>query len=95
MHPLQSHPHLLNQDLFTQLNSSWKQKQNADKNFFEKDFAQKREALRRLAVQPELEDILEDEEGDSAIDEYGNIVDLSLWNIEIIVLILIILLIQF
>lgn len=50
---------LLNQDLFTQLNSSWKQKQNADRNFFEKDFPQKREALRKLALQPELEDILD------------------------------------
>lgn len=50
---------LINQDLFTQLNSSWKQKQNQDKNFFEKDFPQKREALRKLAIQPELEDILD------------------------------------
>ena len=48
-----------NQDLFTQLSSNWKVKSNADKNFFEKDFAQKREALRKLAVQPELEDILD------------------------------------
>lgn len=50
---------LSNQDLISQLSSSWKVKQNADKNFFEKDFAQKREALRKLAVQPELEDILD------------------------------------
>ena len=50
---------LLNQDLFTQLNSSWKQKQNADKNFFEKDYPAKREAFRKLALQPELEDILD------------------------------------
>lgn len=50
---------LLNQDLFTQLNSSWKTKSNADKNFFEKDYQQKREALRKLAMQPELEDILD------------------------------------
>lgn len=49
----------LNQDLFTQMSSAWKQKSNADKNFFEKDFAQKREALRKLALQPELEDILD------------------------------------
>lgn len=48
---------LINQDLFT--NNTWKKKSNADKNFFEKDFAQKREALRQLAVQPELEDILD------------------------------------
>ena len=48
-----------NQDLFGVLNSNWKVKQNHDKGFFEKDFAQKREALRKLAVQPELEDILD------------------------------------
>ena len=50
---------LLNQDLFTQPNSSWKTKSNADRNFFEKDYTQKREALRKLAMQPELEDILD------------------------------------
>lgn len=50
---------LSNQDLISQLSSSWKVKQNADKNFFEKDFSQKREALRKLALQPELEDILD------------------------------------
>lgn len=50
---------LVNQDLFSQLNSSWKVKSNQDKNFFEKDFPQKREALRKLALQPELEDILD------------------------------------
>ena len=50
---------LVNQDLFTQLSSSWKVKGNQDKNFFEKDFPQKREALRKLALQPELEDILD------------------------------------
>ena len=50
---------LVNQDLFTQLSSSWKVKSNADKSFFEKDYAQKREALRKLAIQPELEDILD------------------------------------
>lgn len=49
----------IQQDLFQQLNSSWKQKQNKDKDFYEKDFTQKREALRKLAVQPELEDILD------------------------------------
>lgn len=50
---------LENQDLFTQLSSAWKVKSNADKNFFEKDFAVKRTALRQLAVQPEMEDILD------------------------------------
>lgn len=50
---------LENQDLFTQLSSAWKVKSNADKNFFEKDFAVKRTALRQLAMQPEMEDILD------------------------------------
>ena len=50
---------LLNQDLFSQLSSSWKVKSNADKNFFEKDYSQKRDALRKLALQPELEDIID------------------------------------
>lgn len=50
---------LENQDLFSSLSSAWKVKSNADKNFFEKDFAIKRAALRELAVQPELEDILD------------------------------------
>lgn len=49
----------INQDLFTQMNSSWKKKSNADQGFFEKDYQQKREALRKLAMQPELEDILD------------------------------------
>lgn len=50
---------LTQQDLFSRLSSSWKVKQNQDQNFFEKDFPQKREALRKLALQPELEDILD------------------------------------
>ena len=58
---------LQNQDLFAQLNSSWKVKQNADKNFFEKDFQQKREALRKLALQPELEDILDTMSNESIV----------------------------
>ena len=49
---------LSNQDLFSQLHS-WKTKQNQDKGFFEKDFGPKRDALRKLALQPELEDILD------------------------------------
>lgn len=50
---------LINQDLFNQLSSSWKVKSNQDKSFFEKDFPKKRESLRKLALQPELEDILD------------------------------------
>lgn len=56
-----------NQDLFSQLSSAWKVKQNADKNFFEKDFSQKREALRKLALQPELEDILDTMSNESIV----------------------------
>ena len=50
---------LINQDLFGQGINAWKQKTNKDKNFFEKDFGTKRDALRKLALQPELEDILD------------------------------------
>lgn len=39
--------------------NQWKVKSNKDKNFFEKDLVQKREALRNLALQPELECILD------------------------------------
>ena len=46
-----------NLDLFSQLNTFIKS--NAEKNFYDKDFDQKREALRNLALQPELEDILD------------------------------------
>lgn len=49
---------LSNQDLFTMAASNWKVKADADKNFYEKDLPAKRDALRKLAVQPELEDIL-------------------------------------
>lgn len=49
----------IQQDLFSLMSSPWKVKSNADKNFYEKDFPIKREILRKLAVQPELEDILD------------------------------------
>ena len=45
--------------LYNQLLSAWKVKDNKDKNFFEKDFASKRDQLRALAMQPELEEILD------------------------------------
>lgn len=50
---------LNNQDIFSQMLSNWKVKDNKDKNFFEKDFQAKREVLRKLSLQPELEDILD------------------------------------
>ena len=62
---------LQNQDLFSQLSSAWKTKQNADKNFFEKDFAQKRDALRKLALQPELEDILDTMSNEAIVYDRG------------------------
>ncbi len=48
-----------NQGLFDQIVSAWKVKDNKDKSFYEKDFATKRDTLRNLAMQPELEDILD------------------------------------
>lgn len=45
--------------LYNQLLSAWKVKDNKDRNFFEKDFTTKRDQLRALAMQPELEDILD------------------------------------
>lgn len=50
---------VLQGDIWSQLTSSWKVKSNKDRNFFEKDFQQRRDALRKLALQPELEDILD------------------------------------
>ena len=58
---------LQNQDLFTMAAANWKQKSNADKNIFEKDLPQKRDALRKLAVQPELEDILDTMSNESIV----------------------------
>lgn len=63
---------MLNQDLFTQLNSQWKKKQNADQNFFEKDMGVKRETLRKLALQPELEDILDVMTNESIVYDSDN-----------------------
>lgn len=48
-----------NQSLFDQILSAWKVKDNKDRNFFEKDYSQKRETLRGLSLQPELEDIVD------------------------------------
>ena len=39
-------------DLFGAISSAWSMKSNKDKSFFEKDFAQKRDVLRSLAMQP-------------------------------------------
>lgn len=50
---------LAQQEMFSMLSNNWKVKDNKDKGFFEKDFALKRETLRNIAVQPEIEDILD------------------------------------
>lgn len=50
---------LHNADLFSSLSSAWKVKSDKDKSFYEKDYSQKRETLRALAAQPELEGILD------------------------------------
>lgn len=50
---------LMDKSLLASINSNWKVKSDRDKNFFEKDYGIKREALRQLALQPELEDILD------------------------------------
>ena len=53
--------------LYNQLLSAWKVKDNKDKNFFEKDFTSKRDQLRMLAMQPELEDILDKMTNESVV----------------------------
>lgn len=82
---------LENQDLFNSMSSAWKTKSNADKNFFEKDFALKRVSLRQLAVQPELEDILDTMANEAIVydsnnvyfaEPYINLNDLSEFNKE-------------
>lgn len=50
---------LLDKNLLASIGSNWKVKSDRDKNFFEKDYGIKRESLRQLALQPELEDILD------------------------------------
>lgn len=63
---------LLGQSMFSQLASKWKQKSNEDQSFFEKDYAIKREALRKLATQPELEDILDTMANESIVYDSTN-----------------------
>ena len=53
--------------LYNQLLSAWKVKDNKDRNFFEKDFTTKRDQLRALAMQPELEDILDKMSNESIV----------------------------
>jgi hypothetical protein len=64
---------LQNNDLFTQMINGWKQKENKDQSFFEKDFDMKREILRKLAVQPELEDILDTMTNECIVYDTNNV----------------------
>lgn len=51
---------MANQDIMSLFsNNKWYVKQNADQNIFEKDLPLKRESLRKMAMQPELETILD------------------------------------
>lgn len=64
---------LQNNDLFTQMINGWKKKENKDQSFFEKDFGMKREILRKLAVQPELEDILDTMANECIVYDTNNV----------------------
>ena len=50
---------LLQQTLYSASMNNWRQKQEEDKPFSQKTLEQKREVLRKMAMQPELEDILD------------------------------------
>lgn len=50
---------IVDQDWFNSALNNWKKKAEWNKNIYETDLPAKREALRNLAVQPELEDILD------------------------------------
>ena len=50
---------MLQQSLYGDLMNSWKLKPEEEKSFSEKALSQKRDVLRRMAMQPELEDILD------------------------------------
>ena len=50
---------MINSNIYSTLSSKWQVKSNAEKDFYEKDLPIKRESLRKLALQPELEDILD------------------------------------
>ena len=50
---------ILQQNLYGQWLNNWKVKPDEEKTFAEKTFDQKRQILRQMAIQPELEDILD------------------------------------
>jgi hypothetical protein len=53
--------------------SAWKVKDNKDRNFYEKDFATKRDTLRALAMQTELETILDTFSNESIVYDPNNV----------------------
>ena len=66
MYAIPADPALLSKDfkqmnagLLNSMQSAYMVKSNKDQNFTEKDFGAKRDVLRNLAVQPELEDIID------------------------------------
>lgn len=56
---LQPKDDLFNQSLYGGMMNNWKSKPEEDKPFREKTLEQKREILRKMAMQPEIEDILD------------------------------------
>lgn len=50
---------IMSQNLYNGMMNNWKIKPEEDKNFKEKSLEQKRDILRKMAMQPELEDILD------------------------------------
>lgn len=64
---------MMNAGLYDSMSSSWKQKDNKDKDFQEKDFCQKREVLRNLSLQPELEEILDTMTNECIVYDANNI----------------------
>ena len=58
---------IVNQDWFNSALNNWKKKNEWDKTVYETDAPTKRETLRNLAVQPELEDILDTMSNESIV----------------------------
>ena len=56
---LQPKDDLFNQSLYGGMMNNWKSKPEEDKPFREKTLEQKRDILRKMAMQPEIEDILD------------------------------------
>lgn len=70
---LDSYGKLINASLYGALSSSWKVKDNKDKDFNEKNYCQRRDTLRTLAAAPELEDILDRMANECIVYDSNNI----------------------